>query len=116
MDGAVTAFTKAAAVEERHAHREAAWILLKYLGWAAAAAWLQARVAAGDRRALREMADFLREAGRTEQALEWYTKAAEQGSRSSASHALRIRAQGALGGATAERVPGEGDLGSDRSD
>ncbi|MFH9355535.1 tetratricopeptide repeat protein [Kitasatospora sp. NPDC017646] len=116
VDGAVTAFTKAAAVGERHAHREAAWILLKYRGWAAAAAWLQSRVTAGDRRALREMADFLRETGRTEQALEWYAKAAEQGSRSSASHVLRIRAQGALGGAAAERLPGEGAPRSDRSD
>ncbi|MEU4863922.1 hypothetical protein ACIG0C_35025 [Kitasatospora aureofaciens] len=116
VDCAVTAFTKAAGVGEQHAHREAAWILLKYRGWAAAATWLQSRVAAGDRRALREMADFLRETGRTEQALEWYAKAAEQGSRSSASHVLRIRAQGALECATADRFPGEDDPRSNRSD
>ncbi|MFD9592065.1 tetratricopeptide repeat protein [Kitasatospora sp. NPDC059973] len=93
VDSAVAAFTQAAGVGERHAHREAAWLLWKYRGLEAAIAWLRQRVKAYDQRAVREMADLLREAGRPEQALEWYLEAADGGSESSAGHALRLQSQ-----------------------
>ncbi|MFJ9952127.1 tetratricopeptide repeat protein [Kitasatospora sp. NPDC091207] len=93
VDGAVAAFTKAAGVGERHAHREAAWLLWKYRGLEAAIAWLQQRVRANDQLAVREMADLLREAGRPEQALPWYLEAADGGSQSSAGYALRLQSQ-----------------------
>ncbi|MEU1425131.1 hypothetical protein [Kitasatospora sp. NPDC005751] len=77
VDSAVAAFTQAAGVGERHAHWEAAWLLWKYRGLEAAVGRLRQRVKAYGRRAVRELAGFLREAGRPEQALEWYLEAAD---------------------------------------
>ncbi|MFF2123500.1 tetratricopeptide repeat protein [Kitasatospora sp. NPDC058184] len=93
VDKAVAAFTRAAAVGERHAHREAAWLLWRQRGTVAAEAWLQQRVDAKDERAARELGDFLREAGKPKHALAWYSKAADDGSRSSAARALHLQAK-----------------------
>ncbi|MFF8775234.1 hypothetical protein [Kitasatospora sp. NPDC015120] len=93
VEDAVSALTGAADAGERHAHREAVWLLRKYRDLDAAVAWLQRRVEAGDRRAVREMADLLREAGMPERALPWYLRAADGGSDYSAQYALRLQAQ-----------------------
>ncbi|MGW2544341.1 tetratricopeptide repeat protein [Kitasatospora sp. NPDC001574] len=107
LDEAVAAFTKAAAAGEWHAYREVVWLLRKYRGLKASVAWLQRRIEAKDRRAVREMADLLREAGMPEQALVWYLRAAEQGSEYSAKYALRLQSQ-LLSGEEAESWPGAG--------
>ncbi|MFI6151629.1 helix-turn-helix domain-containing protein [Kitasatospora sp. NPDC051170] len=109
VEDAVAAFTKAAAAGERHAHREAAWLLWKYHGLDAAIAWLQDRLSTGDRRAEREMADLLREANRPDEALRWYSRAADRGSRYAAGHALRLRDHLSSGGGTPGSGEGLGD-------
>ncbi|MFE2722626.1 helix-turn-helix domain-containing protein [Kitasatospora sp. NPDC059327] len=93
VDEAVASFTKAADVGEWHAHREAAWMLWRSRGLDEAAAWLRQRVEAKDHRALREMADLLREAGEPAQALAWYQRSAKKGSEYSAGYALRLQSQ-----------------------
>ncbi|MEV0537804.1 helix-turn-helix domain-containing protein [Kitasatospora sp. NPDC050463] len=93
LDEAVAAFTKAAAAGEWHAYRESVWLLRKHRGLKAAVAWLHRRIEDKDPRAVREMADLLREAGMPEQALVWYLRAAEQGSEYSAKYALRLQSR-----------------------
>ncbi|MFD9061865.1 helix-turn-helix domain-containing protein [Kitasatospora purpeofusca] len=106
VDEAVEAFTRAAAAGEWHAYRESVWLLRKYRGLKAAVEWLHRRIEGKDRRAVREMADLLREAGMVEEALTWYLRAAEQGSEYATKYALRLQAQ-LLSGKDAE-VPPEG--------
>ncbi len=93
VDEAVVAFTRAAAAGEWHAYREVVWLLRKHRGLKAAVGWLHLRIENKDRRAVREMADLLREAGMTEEALTWYLRAAEQGSEYAARYALRLQSQ-----------------------
>ncbi|MFJ9461342.1 hypothetical protein ACIRST_40520 [Kitasatospora sp. NPDC101447] len=98
VDEAVAAFTKAADAGEGHAYREAVWLLCNHRGLHAAVAWLQHRVDARDRRAVREMGDLFREAGMQEKALTWYSRAAEAGSQYAAQRALHLEARAMRGG------------------
>ncbi|MFF3070033.1 hypothetical protein ACFVSN_30410 [Kitasatospora sp. NPDC057904] len=74
VEAALVAFTKAADLRERDAYREAEWMLWDCGRLDRAFSWLGQRVERGDRRAVREMADLLREVRRLPEALERYLR------------------------------------------